>query len=89
MRVKIWHFDVWGNDVDGYQVNDRWAEYEYLDLKEDQWKSDKAIIKALKKVLCLKRNLHFSSFFLDFFDENAAYIEYKGKPLCELERLED
>lgn len=86
MRFRLWNHDVWGNEKDGYTSNDRCDTGITLCVSEDA--TDKAIIRALKAVDFLRKHLHFTKFTIDGDPEYSLYIEYLGRLICELQRIE-
>lgn len=79
---RAWTYDLWGNDEDGYWVNDRYDTGEIYEL-DDTW-NDKQIIKALRKQGCLKKGVHSSSIEIDGEFGYILYFNYKGNPDFEL-----
>lgn len=83
--VRIWALDVWGNDKDGYQVNDR-SERAVKMCTAEEWNNEKKIIQWLKRALGDRSNrVRFSSFTVEASDRFHRYIDLKGCPLVELE----
>lgn len=82
---KMFVFDVWGNDEDGYEVNDR-QENGYLIIMDDEAKRDN-LIKALKKVGFLNNNLRYSKFDEDGDCDYSLFYNYNSIPLFELESM--
>ena len=82
--VRVWSLDVWGNEKDGYQVNDR-SERAVKMCTAEIWNGKKTLIQWLKKALDDRGNrAHTDSFTIDG-DRFHRYIDYKGRPLFELE----
>lgn len=66
-------YDLWGNEEDGYQVNDKYAG-ETIELEDDA--SDEDILKTINVSLDCD---------VDWQGLEACYISSSsGKPLCEL-----
>lgn len=87
MQFKVWSYDVWGNEEEGYIVNDRSETDITLCISEDA--SDRDIIKALKTTGFLKKGLHYDKFIIDGENDYTLYIDYGDHyPVCELERIE-
>ena len=86
-QYKLYDYDVWGNEKDGYDVNNVWSTNEIYEISEKGMESDKQMIKELKKQGLIKKGIRFSSIDIDG-DERTIYLGYKGKPEFEL-RLVD
>lgn len=84
-KYRLVKYDVWGNDEDGYEVNDIYQTDTILRFKG--FPTDGQIIKALQKYAY--NNMRSSDVdFPGMGDETIIYIDFDGRPLCEL-RLED
>ena len=46
----LWSYDVWGNENDGWEVNDRFALYRELELTTTNSTEERAILDAIKAV---------------------------------------
>lgn len=86
---EIISYDVWGNERDGYEINDKHNTGLTVSLPEHA--TDKQIIDALKKeYLC--SGLHTKTFSIDGDPDYSLYIErtingkQTGYPVCELRR---
>jgi hypothetical protein len=79
---EVWSLDVYGNQRDGFEVNDRSKIGSVFSVVDD----DNYIIKSLKRADIINKKCHYSSFSIDG-DERSLYVDYKGKPLLQLERL--
>jgi hypothetical protein len=84
---EIIRYDVWGNEKDGFEVNDAHHTGVFVSLTKDA--SDEQIIRALKNEGYISRNCRFTTFGVDhsFGDPpQAIYIEHakSGAPFCEL-----
>ena len=84
---EIISYDVWGNDKDGYEVNQAFTTGEFVYLREDM--TDKEIIEALVNVGYYSPDSLNDMDHVDIEGEfgYSLYIEYKGKPKNELRRL--
>ena len=88
MEYEIIEYDVWGNKVDGYEVNNAFRTGNMVEIDIDN-DSDKTIIKKLKDAGYLAKGLHTTSFEIDG-DEYGLYVncvkqEFNGfYPVCEL-----
>jgi hypothetical protein len=82
---KVFDYDVWGNEKDGYTVNDTRSTIFTLEI--DFEKTDEIeIIKELKAIGFLKKTSKNSKYFVDMTDENDITIDYSGYPVCELRK---
>ena len=92
MKMKLYDYDVWGNDKDGYEVNDIYAalvgydlfhaENVYIDVLESD--TDKQIVQKLKKSTWMKKTVKDSKVDIEGEMEYGLYLNYCGKPACEL-----
>ena len=82
MKYRVYTYDLWGNDDDGFEVNDVFRTSLIIAFGRDF--SDALIVKKIRKLFSKKL---FARFFETEGDENTIYANYKGCPLCEL-RLE-
>ncbi|MBR1760239.1 MAG: hypothetical protein IJ741_03565 [Schwartzia sp.] len=79
MKYEIYLYDVWGNDEDGYEVNDVLPTGTVVG--EDVISEDR-----LCKVLGLGDPAKMD---IDDLGGDALSVDYDGKPYCELRRMED
>lgn len=84
--IRVWSYDVWGNQKDGFQVNDRYEIATYTDPKNDSifQAKDADIISFLKNEGHLVKGTHLSSFEIEGDGEQYLTIDYKGRPLMEV-----
>ena len=94
MKYDLYSYDVWGNNKDGFEVNDLYFQCTIeIDNESHEHTTDKQIIQALKDEGYLKKNARFNSF--GFHDGGRSiYIEYNtrklsGYPIYELRMTED
>lgn len=92
MSCTVWSLDVWGNGKDGYEVNDRSAlkrDFKIDDLLFEyigfNLQASRTFLNLLVNAGYLKKGLHLSSFTFDG-SENTIYLNYKNKPLYEIEK---
>jgi len=80
----IHYFDVWGNPVDGWEVNNQCVEFD--DLNIDDSCTRKEIITFLKSIGFLSTNDMLRFIVDDYtYDGVIEIYERKGyKPLCSL-----
>ncbi len=86
-KVEVREYDVWGNDKDGYEVNDCYLVMDDLMVSEEIMTSIKQLKRLCKKLFNMKRNIHLSSITLDG-DSTTIYCEYKGIPVGVLSIVE-
>jgi hypothetical protein len=84
-NYRLYTYDVWGNEKDGYEVNDCFKTSEVYEIDNDL--SDKDLIKSLKTQGLIKKGIHAKSITIDGEPDYTFYFEYKGRPEFEL-RLE-
>jgi len=80
MKYKLYTYDLWGNEKDGYQVSDVYPSNITIELTPND--SDETIIKKLRKEMTKKH--HTKSFDVDGDFTYGLYINLKGVPFCEL-----
>lgn len=80
---RLYTYDVWGNEHDGYQVNDVFRTSETVEFDPDA--SDEEIIKALKSAGILRPRIRASAIELDG-DDAVIYVNdaRNGRPEFEL-----
>ena len=103
VKYQVWTYDVWGNERDGFEVNDRYkqgtveieAVLEHYNVGTPHASSsynvtDEAVIKALKSEGYISKNIRKSSIGIDGEPEYSLYIEYTptARPEMELQNLE-
>ena len=75
IKYEIYDYDVWGNDEEGYSVNDVMPTgiIVYTDTS--------------KSSICKKLGLD-DPYKLDvYYNEDSIYIDYDYKPYCELRKI--
>lgn len=78
-------YDVWGNDDDGYSVNQSFRTDTWIEI-DDSW-DDARLVKELKKAGIIRKGISTKS--VEFSgDDRTIYVDYKGRPEFEL-RVED
>jgi uncharacterized Zn ribbon protein len=78
---RLYTYDVWGNEKDGYEVNDVFKSSELYSF--DEKLSYENLIKELKKQGLIKKGLHVKSIEIGG-DDLTITFDYKGKPEFEL-----
>lgn len=87
-NYEVIGFDVWGNEKDGYEVNDAYHTGDYVTLPLEA--SDADIIRAVKQAGQVRSNFRTKSFRIDGEPEFALYIEHdRLGPVCELRLCSD
>jgi hypothetical protein len=83
-KWRVFSLDVWGNEKDGYDVNDR-RQVGTIDLKYKAF-SDDQLLKALVDagIATMKRS-DKNHIFIDG-GEDYISIDYKGKPVFQLDK---
>jgi hypothetical protein len=70
-KWQVWTLDVWGNEIDGYDVNDR-SRAGYIELVESY--TDHDILQALKDENFLKESVKFTDINIDG-DDTLIFID--------------
>lgn len=86
-KFEIFGYDVWGNEEDGFEVNDVHSTGRYVKLHEDM--DDTDIIDTLKEIDYFGVRYRSDWFTIDGEFDDVLYIilAAKGLPICELRRL--
>jgi hypothetical protein len=86
-KYRIWSLEVWGNEEDGFEVNDRW-EVGSVELADDATCAD--VVKALiAKGLITPKTTHEQVDMDDASDVDLLLDDATtGEPLFQLEREE-
>ena len=80
---RLYTYDVWGNEKDGYEVNDIFKTSETYEIPAEA--TDAHVIKALRKQGCFKARVLSRLIEIDGDDE-TIYVSYKGRPEFELRK---
>jgi len=80
---RFYTYDVWGNEKDGWEVNDVFRSSGTIELPAEPH-SDRELISWLKGAGWIKENIRFSNVEVEGEPEHTLYISYKGKPEFEL-----
>lgn len=88
MTMQLLTCDTWGNEKDGYEINDIRENGIFFIFKENSQVKNETILRALKRADYLKKSLRFSSFTVDG-DDYGLFIDYKGMPIYQLRRIDD
>lgn len=84
MRYKIFDYDVWGNEIDGYTVNEKWPTPYIISIgrKDNKYHIVKKMIEigffndeAIEKLLEID---------VENTGDGVIYIDHNNIPHCEL-----
>lgn len=85
---QVRDYEVWGNDMDGYQVNDTRETDHIIYIEETD--SDETIVKKLIECEYLGRHAKPHAFEVEGEFDHVLYVNYSQggtfQPLCQLER---
>ena len=93
MRFKVYSLDVWGNDKDGYTVNDCMDTGITVAVSDDSMCYygifDDSVIHALKRAKLIKKSARYNRFDIEGDIEFTIYINDAKDlyPLYELRRV--
>lgn len=76
---QLQSLDIWGNEKEGYEVNNVMDEGIFWESEEFPNFAD--IVKTLKRCGFLKKRFRFSS---QYPYDNMEVIEYKNCPICQI-----
>lgn len=82
MKYEYISYDVWGNESDGYEVNQAFTTGQFVDIPADA--TDKDILISLIRQDFIKDSICFDAVQIDGEPEYSLYFEYNGKPEFEL-----
>jgi len=77
MRYRLYDLDIWGNEEDGYEVNNVMWSSVIVDV--DFKKDDRHIIRQVKN-----KYTRYKDYTVDGEEGCELYVNYKGVPYCEL-----
>ena len=83
-KYTAYTYDLWGNDKDGYEVNDVYFLEEDIVIMDKLWDNqdnDRKLIKCIKSLFNLRQGLHSAKFEIDGDPDFQIYIEYDGVPI--------
>jgi len=87
MRYQYISYDVWGNETDGYEVNQTFTTNQYVQLNEDM--TDSEIIDSLISQDFARDTVNRDLIHIDGELGFSLYFEYDGKPEFELRAVSD
>ena len=77
IKYEIFDYDVWGNEEEGYSVNDVIPTGVFI------------FTDTSKSSLCKKLGLDDPyKIDVDATNEGVIYVDYEGKPYCELHEID-
>jgi len=86
MKYRLYTYDLWGNEEDGYDVNDVFASEITIDISPNEY--GESIVKKVRAEMPIqqKRKCRTKYFRVEGGDtaECFIWIAYKGVPFCEL-----
>ena len=83
-QYRVYTYDLWGNDEDGYQVNDAYRQSQVLNIAENATDNE---IKAVLLAECFSADTLADKITIE--GEETLYIEYDCKPVAELRKEEE
>jgi hypothetical protein len=86
-KWQVWGLDVWGNDIDGYEVNDRYRMFP-IELTESY--TDEELLQALKDFGLIQEFCTLDQLNIDGDDE-CLFIDdaSNGQQIYQLEKMEE
>ena len=85
MKLRlIDYFDVWGNERDGYAVNDS-TEQAVFEL--DDYPTYAEVLRLLKRIGYFRKTVRMNSVRFTGYDDSIEIEDRKGRPICRLERI--
>ena len=82
MKYEYISYDVWGNESDGYEVNQSFHTGEYIEIDPDL--SDKDLLISMIRQGFIKDSICFDAVDIQGEPEYSLYFEYNGRPEFEL-----
>lgn len=88
---QAWTYDLWGNDQDGYEVNDRFKNEEVFIPNTVLEGTNRDFLEYLAKIgtIRLTETLKVEDIDIQGESDYTLYFEYNGKPDFELEKIAD
>jgi hypothetical protein len=83
----VFHFDVWGNKKDGFEVNDSRRLTEVIELSDSA--DDSEVLRALKVVGLIVKHARVNMFEFENLGESVGINQKDGRPLFTLEPVEE
>ena len=105
VKYDVWSLDVWGNEEDGFDVNNRSCFQRDVEFPtthkvynegtdwefSDDWPTDEQIVQTLIDIGFLNSNVVVIDLTIDGESDNSLYIDQEdnGFPICQLEYVTD
>jgi len=105
VKYDVWSLDVWGNEEDGFDVNDKSCFQRGVEFPTypqgynkgtprefwEHWPSDQQIIDTLIEIGFLNPDVKLSDIDIDGDPQYSLYLEElsNGFPICQLEFVKD
>lgn len=105
VKYDVWSLDVWGNEEDGFDVNDRscfQCEVEFPTTHEiynegtdrefsDDWPTDQQIIDTLIEIGFLNTDVKLEDITIDGENDFSLYLDQaeNGFPICQLDYVKE
>lgn len=105
VKYDVWSLDVWGNEQDGFDVNDRSCFQRAVEFPtthkvynqgtprefSDDWPTDEQIIQTLIDIGYLVDNATMTDIQIDGEPDSSLWIEdtKDGFPICQLEYVDN
>lgn len=88
MQYKVYDYEAWGNEVDGYSVNSKTPTSCIVELPESYTRRD--VVKALIDGGYFRETAMQSVGGIEIMDngDGVIYLDYKQCPHCELVRVQ-
>lgn len=80
-QYRVYTYGLWGNEKDGYEVNDVYRQSQILEIADNATGNE---IKALLLEECFSEGSTSEKITIE--GEETLYIEYDGKPVAELRK---
>ena len=88
MKYNLYIYELLGNEDDGFEVNDIYLNTSNIELDDRDLETDDSLFAALKKQDLVNDTVSIDKLNLDWQEDAngnfTIYIDYDGKPACEL-----
>jgi hypothetical protein len=82
--ADIWEYDVWGNDDDGYAVNDKFCIARKHAFMKTAWDSEDEMIELSRRFF----SIHADTEVELSGDDTVIYVDADNKPIGELQLVD-
>jgi hypothetical protein len=82
--ADIWEYDVWGNENDGYEVNDRSCTARKQAIMKKAWDSEKEMIELSRRFFFIDDDAEIELSGDDF----TIYVDADNKPVGEFQLVD-